>query len=140
MDALISDLAWLVDPPSEFRDQARQIAVSSPETRTKLQRLAEYRLSGAQLYTLGSAIGRLAAEDSEAVRIGVLSNSTSDLLIPSLAASTLRHGVWAHVIGTPFDQAALEALNPASPVNQAKCHFILLALDHSKHQKTKDKP
>jgi FkbH-like protein len=60
----------------------------------------------------------------------VISNGTADFLIPALAASTLRHGVWAHVVGTAFDQVAFEALNPDSRINRAQCHFVLLCVDH----------
>jgi HAD superfamily phosphatase (TIGR01681 family) len=92
--------------------------------------LAACRLDLNQLYALGLAIGRLTRDDPDVVRLGVLSNGTTDLLLPALATSALRHGVWADVIGTAFDQVAPAAFDPQSEFNQQHCRFVLLAVDH----------
>jgi FkbH-like protein len=62
--------------------------------------------------------------------LGVLSNGTVDLLLPTLVASALRHGVWTEAVGTAFGQVAPAAFDPQSEFNQRGCHFVLLAVDH----------
>lgn len=130
MDVRLIDLPWLAKPPEDFRQQARSLAASSAESKKLARRLCGYRLDTNQLHALGKHVGRLATQDPGALRLGVLSNGTADLLIPALTVSSLRHGVWVHAIGTAFDQVAAEALNPASDINQARCHYVLLAVDH----------
>lgn len=131
MDARPANLSWLPEPTEDFRQQVRSLREAGPESRARARQLAALRLDGNRLYSLGQAISRLvAANPAEATRLGVLSNGTSDLLLPAFAVSALRHGVWAHVIGTPFDQVAAEALDPSSEINRARCHFVLLAVDH----------
>lgn len=130
MDARLTNLPWLAEPPDDFRQQVRSLSGSVPDARAVARRLAGYRLNSNRLYALGEAIGKLAVEVTDAIRLGVLSNGTTDFLLPALAASALRHGVWMHAVGTPFDQVAPEALNCASEINRAQCHFVLLAVDH----------
>ena len=125
-----STLPWLTDPPIDFRSQVRALSASGPGSRTVARKLAAGRLDFNQLHALGQAIGRLTADDSEVVRLGVLSNGTADLLLPTLIASSLRHGVWAEAVGTAFDQVAPAAFDTWSEFNQRRCHFVLLAVDH----------
>jgi len=126
----LTDLPWLAEAPEDFRQQVRSLTASNPASATLAQRLAGYRLDGNRLHMLGKAIAGFAAEDVAVTRLGVLSNGTVDLLLPALAASTLRHGVWLRVMGAAFGQVATEALNPASDINRARCRFVLLCLDH----------
>lgn len=129
MEFRLIDLPWLAEPPEQFRTQVRTLCASSVDPSAP-RRLASYRLSGNQLHWLGRAINDLAAQRPDATRVAVLSNGTTDLLTHALAASALRHGVWVRVIASDFDQVAAEALNPESSINRARCHFVLLALDH----------
>jgi FkbH-like protein len=130
MDVQISDLPWLAEPPHDFRLRVRSLSESPSDARALAHRLAEYRLNGSQLHTLGRTIDKLALEGGNVTRLGVLSNGTTDLLLPALTTSALRHGVWLHTTGTAFGQVASEALNPASDINRARCQFVLLCVDH----------
>ena len=131
MEAGPADLPWLVEPSEDFRLRVRALREPSSESRAQAQQLARLRLDGNRLHSLGQAIARLvAANPSGATRLGVLSNGTTDLLLPALGASALRHGAWLEVIGTAFDQVATEALDPASAINRSQCHLVLLAVDH----------
>ena len=130
MDVRLIDLPWLPAPPEDFRQQVRNLSESASDSYASARRLAECRLNQNQLHLLGKAIAKLAADKADVVRLGVLSNSTADLLLPAFTVSALRHGVLVQAIGTAFDQVALEALNPASEINQARCHFVLLSIDH----------
>ncbi len=126
-----ADLPWLPEPPGDFRQVVRSLAaVDGSAARARAPQLATYRLRSNQLHVLGTALPKLVAADPEATKLGVLSNGTTDLLVTALTASALRHGLWLQVIGSAFDQVASEALNPESGINRARCHFVLLAIDH----------
>lgn len=130
MEGELIELPWLPQPPDDFREQIREFALTSSPPSSVAERLAKFSLSGSKLHALGTVIGRIVARDEEAVRLAVLSNGTTDLLLPAIAVSTLRHREWVRTFGTAFDQVAAEALNPSSQINQARCHFVLLCLDH----------
>jgi FkbH-like protein len=130
MDARLIDLPWLPEPPEDFRRQVRQCSESIADSLVSAQRLAGYRLDGNQLHLLGKVLVKLAANAVDVTRLGVLSNGTADLLLPAFSVSALRHGVLVQSIGTAFDQVAPEALNPESEINRARCHFVLLSIDH----------
>jgi FkbH-like protein len=129
MDIRLMDLPWLVPPPTDFRQKVRRLAREFPDAETSARQLAAYKLSANQLHILGIALSNLTTLRGKTTRLGVLSNGTTDLLLPALTASALRHGVWLQVIGTDFDQVALEALNPDSELHRAQCDFVLLCLD-----------
>lgn len=130
MDVRLIDLPWLVEPPDDFRRQVRNLSTAAPDARLTARRLAGYRLSGNQLYSLGKVIPKLATDRQDVIRLGILSNGTTDLLVDALTASALRHDVWVHPVGSGFDQVASEAFNPTSEINRAQCHFVLLCVDH----------
>jgi FkbH-like protein len=131
MDATTStDLPWLEPPSRDFRNLVRALAHSTDASQKQARRLSLQRLNINQLHLLGNAIGEMTETKAERVRLGVLSNGTTELLLPPLAASALRHGVWLQTVGSAFDQVAAEALNAESSINLARCHFVLLAVDH----------
>ena len=124
-----TDLPWLLAAPDDFRAQVR--ALAGPESAAKARQLALHRLDLNQLHTLGRALTGIIARDTiKTTKLGVLSNGTIDLMLPAFAVSALRHGVWLENLGSSFDQAAQQALDPASDINRARCDFVLLALDH----------
>ena len=124
------DLPWLIRPPEDFRSQVKHIRVGGPDTLLLARRLSTFGLDITQLRTLGTAITPMLAARESSIRLGVISNGTSDLSLPALTVSALRHGVELQALGTSFDQVAPEALDPGSNINKARCHFVLLALDH----------
>lgn len=130
MDTRLIDLPWLPEPPEDFRQQVRNISGSTAESHALARTLAGYRLNENQLHLLGKALDKITVDETTATRLGVLSNGTADLLLPAFSVSALRHGVLVQTIGTAFDQVAHEALNPASEINQARCHFVVLSIDH----------
>ncbi|MEO8132701.1 MAG: HAD-IIIC family phosphatase [Betaproteobacteria bacterium] len=126
-----SNLPWLPAAPDDFRLRVRALAEPGAGASIRAQRSAAHRLDLNQLHTLGRALpGIIAREQIKPVRLGVLSNGTTDLILPAFAVSALRHGVWLECVGTAFDQAAQQALDPLSDINRAGCDFVLLALDH----------
>jgi FkbH-like protein len=124
-----TDLPWLLAAPDDFRLEVR--ALAAPNSSVAARGLARHRLDLNQLHALGRALPSVIARDKiKTTKLGVLSNGTTDLMLPAFAVSALRHGVWLECIGTPFDQAAQQALDPSSHINRASCDFVLLALDH----------
>ena len=108
-----TDLPWLLAAPGDFRAQVR--ALAGPESAAKARQLALHRLDLNQLHTLGRALTGIIARDTiKTTKLGVLSNGTIDLMLPAFAVSALRHGVWLENLGSAFDQAAQQALDPAS--------------------------
>ena len=128
------DLPWLPAAPHDFRLQVRQLRSAIPNVTALVRELAGYRLNVNQLHILGKAIQACDSEKfgsgMQAVSLGVLSNGTSDILLPAFCASAMRFGVRLNTIGTAFGQVVQEALDPASPVNRAQCDFVLVAIDH----------
>ena len=112
----LMSLSWLPAPPEDFRIQLKALLEEKHDFQARARNLAAYRLPDAKLHSLGKAILTNSRKDVDSleapVRLGVLSNGTTDLLIPAFAASALRHGVWLNADGTSFGQFAQEALDP----------------------------
>lgn len=65
-----------------------------------------------------------------AFKLGITSNGTLDLLLPSLFIACLRRGIWLETVMTGFDQTLQEALDPDSLLNTTDVDLVLLALDY----------
>lgn len=134
-DGLYSNLAWLPKAPADFRSRCRSLAEAGSDFGNGLRFLASHSLGQDQLGHLATVIerGRQTGRTLDPLvpfRLGLLSNATVDLLVPSLIATAARHGIALEVIRGGYDQAVQEALSPDSNINQAKPDAVLLALDH----------
>lgn len=135
---LYTSLAWLPKPPSDFSDRCKKV-VSEPDAAASLgsrfQALASYALDDNQLNKLSKVITK-AIRSGESLkplspfRLGLLSNSTVDFVVPSLIATAARHGIALECIKADYDQVIQEALSPASIINQAKPDAVLIAIDY----------
>ena len=101
----------------------------------QLKALAMYSLDLNQLTKLARTIGKARSEGAPLeplvpFRLAVLSNSTVDMIVPALVASSARHGVALEVVQPSYDQVAQEALTPDSKINSSKPDAVLLALDY----------
>ena len=127
-------LPWLIDTPADFQDRCKHLEDNNDAV-SEVISLARSELSVNQSHRLHRLIRKSAAledglrERLDTFKLGVVSNGTSDLLIPMLAISALRHGIALDIVAADFDQAVSEALNPESGINQAKPDAILIALD-----------
>jgi FkbH-like protein len=139
MKQLYSELQWLPRASADFSSRLKAVAQSTEACGRDLQRLAQQALDLNQLTKLSKVIGSLAARSSADkpllhplvhFRLAVLSNSTTDLIVPALTASAARHGVYLEVVQPAYDQVAQEALNPDSQVNRSKPDAVLLSLDY----------
>jgi FkbH-like protein len=131
---LYRDLAWLPPPPPDFAARCRAVAESTGESSRQVQALASYALDENQLNRLAKTIAALrksnALKPLVPFRLGLISNSTVDFLVPALIATAARHGIALECIPAHYDQVMQEALSPTSLVNAAKPDAVLMAIDY----------
>jgi FkbH-like protein len=135
MNQLYSELQWLPRPPQDFSERLRALAGSTEPLGSRLQSLASHALDLNQLTKLAKAIGNARSGGNSLdplvpFRLALLSNSTTDLIVPALVASAARHGIALEVIEPSYDQVAQEALTPDSKVNSSRPDAVLFALDY----------
>ena len=139
MNALYSEMQWLPRAPRDFAERLKALQNSAGPLGRELQALALHALDLNQLTKLAKAIGKARPEATAGgksleplvpFRLAVLSNSTIDLIVPALVASSARHGIALEVIQPSYDQVAQEALTPDSKVNSSKPDAVLLAIDY----------
>jgi FkbH-like protein len=135
MNQLYSELQWLPRPPQEFSERLRALACSTEPLGSQLRSLASHALDLNQLTRLAKAIanarsGGNSLDPLVPFRLALLSNSTTDLIVPALVASAARHGIALEVIEPSYDQVAQEALTPDSKVNSSRPDAVLFALDY----------
>jgi FkbH-like protein len=133
--SLYSHLRWLPDLPQDMLQHLKGLKEIGNASGSTFRSLASYALDLNQLTKLARAIDKarnrgLSLEPLVPFRLAVLSNSTIDLIVPSLTASAARHGIALEVIQPSYDQVFQEVLNPDSKVNISKPDAVLLALDY----------
>lgn len=134
MNSLYSELQWMLPAPKDFSDRLKALGTSPGPLGLEVQSLAQHALNLNQLTKLASVITRAIADGQSLnplvpFRLAVLSNSTIDLLAPSLVSSAARRGIALEVIQPLYDQVTQEALTPDSKVNSSKPDAVLFALD-----------
>jgi FkbH-like protein len=135
MNSLFIDLAWLPPAPAQFADAVKRLPQSASPG-LEIQALAQHSLGLNQLTRLAKAIEQWRRNDSAALeplipfRLAILSNSTVDMLAPTLVATAARHGIALELILPAYDQVAQEAMNPHSLINTARPDAVLFALDY----------
>ena len=135
MSALYTHLQWLPPAPEDFSARLKALESSDGLLGGRIQELASHSLDLNQLTRLSRAVQRLREAGRSLhplvpFRLGILGNSTTDMMVPALVASAIRHGVDLEVISSPYGQAAQEAFNPHSTLNSSKPDAVLLALDY----------
>jgi FkbH-like protein len=133
-DELYTSLAWLPRAPKDFVRTCQALS-ADPEPGAGFRALANHGLDDNQLGRLGRAIIKAAAAGRtlaplQPFRLGLIGNSTLDLLVPQLVASAARHGLALECIHSDYGQTAQEALDPESRINKARPDAVLLAIDH----------
>jgi FkbH-like protein len=139
MNSLYTELQWLPRPPQDFGEKLK--ALGSPADAAGIRLLQELTATALDLNQLikvarvtgklvaGSAADKSSLHPLTPFRLAVLSNSTSDLIVPALIATAVRHGIALEVIQPSYDQVAQEALTPDSKVNRSRPDAVLFALD-----------
>jgi FkbH-like protein len=131
MDWSLERLSWLPAAPEDFRLRCKGLAAAGAAWPRDVRFLAGHCLDSAQLVQLAKAIAQAPPQAPGLTRfkLGFLSNATTNLISPCLAASAARHGVLLEAIDAPFDQAAQQAMDPGSRLNCCAPNAVLLALD-----------
>lgn len=130
------DLPWLLAPSDDFNERCIQLGRHQTPV-AEVHALAKYALSINQANRLYQAIGKLTAETRSLLsrsltpfRLGIVSNATMDLMIPSIVISAIRNGIDIEVVSTDFGQVAQEAFDAGSKLNTARLDAVLIALDY----------
>ena len=131
---LYLNLAWLPRAPEDFSTRCRSLLEPGPSLGSTAQALASHSLDQNQMHRLAKAIGKSREAGHSLApltpfRLGVLSNSTVDFIVPALVATAARYGIALECIAANYDQAIQDALSPDSIINKAKLEAVLLALD-----------
>jgi len=130
------ELSWLPEPQADFNEKCSQLGDGSLSIGS-LRALVNSKLSLNQSNRLFREINKLPPGELEKIKsefslfkLGLVSNSTVDLFIPSFFTSALRHGIFIEVITADFGQIIQEALDSDSLINQSGIDAVLLALDY----------
>ena len=132
---IFRDLSWLPQPPTDFSAQCRAVLDSSTAPGKLLQSIARFALNENQLNHLAKVIGKARKSHPELkplapFRLGVLSNSTVDFILPSIVGTAARYGIALEGIQADYDQVIQAALSPESAINCAKPDAVLVAIDY----------
>ncbi len=129
---LYTQLGWLPRQPKNFGSLCNTALETSEDLGLTIRTLATYGLDENALNKLAKLIETAKAKPLSLTpfRLGIISNSTTDFLTPSLVATAARHGFVLDCIQADFGQTVQEAVNPASSLNQAKLDAVLIAIDY----------
>jgi len=132
---LYACLAWLPQPPKNFADLCRSVSNDGQGVGKSLRQLASYSLDQNQMERLAKVITQartasVSLSPLTSFRLGLLSNSTVDFIVPALITSAARHGIALEVITGNYDQSFQDALSPDSPVNRSAPDAVLVAIDY----------
>ena len=130
MTSVYENLSWLPKAPEDFNQR-----LSNAKTGGELNALAKFSLSDSQLLRLCKKLRLLENDHSTLlplaqVSIGVVSNSTTKLMVPALVGTALRFGIALQVIEAEFNQVAQEAFSSESVFLGHKLSSILVAIDY----------
>ena len=126
-------LPWLPRSPQDFRAHCAEVD-KQPGRGDLLRRLAGHALGANELQRLARSVTQALADNAAAplqeFTLGVVSNTTTDFILPALIGSAARHGIALRVATAPFGMTMQAALDPASEPLASRPHAILLALDY----------
>ena len=135
---LYQSLYWLPRPPADFAARCRaslESGDSGAELGKQLQALASYALDDNDLDRVAKLIAESRARGRSLsplipFRLGILSNATTDFIVPAFAASAARHGIALECVASPYGQVMQAALSPDSEINRGQLDAVLIAVDY----------
>lgn len=129
-----SRLPWLLPAPDDFRARCDAVDAMAGARGHALRQLGAHELNERQLVRLARSLraARAAAVDAPLAPfvLGVVSNATTDFIVPAIEGSGVRHGFSMAVVAAPFGTTLQAALAVDSSVVRANPDAILLALDY----------
>jgi FkbH-like protein len=127
-------LNWLPRPSADFRERCDEIDRSGAPRGDCLRKIAFHDLSSNHLSRLARSVRKAASDELahplDRVKLGIVSNATTEVLSAALTGSAARHGLALEVVAAPFGIMLPAALGQDSPLLQARPDAILLALDY----------
>jgi len=132
---IFTNLEWLARPAADFTTRCKGLLEAADGAGREVQSLATCALDQNQLTRLAGFIEKLRAKGADLkplvpFRLGLLSNSTTDFIVPALVATAARHGISLEVVTGGYDQVLQDALTPESLVNRSAPDAVLLAVDY----------
>ena len=127
------NLEWLPSPPPDFNDQLTN-CLNEDSLEICIRELSSYGLNINQTDKLSRAIvdcmeDRTNFKLSVDFKLGIVSNTTSSFIIPSLIVSAARLGVLLKVIEAPYDQVMQVAYGENTAFEGEQLDAILVAID-----------
>jgi FkbH-like protein len=128
------ELRWLQKAPEDFRKRCKEATIAEGTVGAALRSLAGHSLDENQLNRLAETLQKLRADRRDLAplapfKLGIVSNSTTDFLVPSIVGSSLRYGLAIECIVGHYDQVVQSAIDPESPINKAQCDAVLVSVD-----------
>jgi len=130
---LYTELAWLPLPPADFNVKCRALLEAKEPIGTSLQALANAALDENHLHRLAKVVTKSRGPGLAPLtpfKLGLISNATTDFMVPALVATALRFGIALECIQGHFDQPLQEALDPKSVINRAQPDAVLISIDY----------
>jgi FkbH-like protein len=132
---LYRDLSWLPQPPLDFSAQCRAVLDDAADSGARIRALASYALDENRLHNLARLIAKSRNSHFKLTplvpfRLGVLSNSMVDFILPSIVATAARYGIALECIKADYDQVVQAALASDSIINRTKPDAVLVAVDY----------
>lgn len=126
-------LGWLEKAPPDFREQLDAIE-RHPSPSSILRRLASSSLDTDQLRMLARRMDRARAAGTDfspmvAYKLGIVSNTTTDLIVPALRGTALRYGIVLDVVAAPYGQIMNVAMGQIPEFRDQRLDAVLCALD-----------
>jgi len=132
---LYTHLQWLPAAPADYKAQCAELLLGDGAKGDALRRLAGHRLDLQQLSRLAKCAKALREKNLSlapltSLRLGLVSNATTEFLEAALVASALRYGLDIELVKAEYGQVLQSALEPNSTINKAVCDAVLVALDY----------
>ena len=133
-DELYVNLEWLPRVPDDFNEQL-QTATHAKSPGSLLRKLAGYALDINQIHNIAKAIA-IAQKDNKDLEplkpfsLGIVSNTTTSIIVPALVATAARYGFLLMVHEAPYGQAAQVAIGEVEAFKDLAMDAILIAIDY----------
>lgn len=130
----LSSLPWLPVAPENI-SKLIKAATGSTSPGNEILKLSGYQLNAAQAGKLSKLIKISIQNEIDLApladfKLGIISNSTIDIVADELPAAAARHSVALAITRSEFGQYMQQALNPESELNRGELDAVLVALDH----------
>ena len=130
MTDLYENLSWLLETPKDFSK-----ILSKTTSAIELRELAKYSLDDNQLSRLSKRLNFLKENKTNLsplipLSIGVIGNTTTKLITPTLIGSALRFGIALDVVEAEYNQVAQEAFSEDSVLIDQDLDIILVSIDY----------